>query len=355
MKILIFPKGDNPYQELLYGKLRRKHPGNQYTYYTLNANRLLFFPLFALGYRIRGYSIFHIHWPAFAINRSIPGITYISLLHALICLTSLRLLRYKIVWTVHNVLPHNTETANDTLVARYLASIASAKIAHSQTTIADMAAKKLSTDNVTILPHGNYVDWYRQTATRLESRKKFGIPYEAFVVVMVGRIEPYKNVPKLVSACMGMSADRPIHLLIGGKADATTTSQLRAQADHTVHLRLHFIEDDDIQYFFAAADVAAYPFTRITTSGSVLLALSFGVPIVAPRIGALADMPAEVGFFYDPRKTSLQEVLQNVVLQPRKLTAARSAVAAYCATLDWSGISDATHYLYETVEKNDRT
>lgn len=354
MKILIFPKGDNPYQELLYRELRKAHTTDSFTYYQLSALRLLFFPLLVFMYRLRGYSVFHIHWPAFAINRPIPGIKYISLTHALLCLTSLRLLGYQIVWTVHNVLPHSAETSNDTLVARYLANIASMKIASSRMVKDEMLAKGLDASRLTVIPHGNYVGWYPQGATKAESRKKFGIPHNAFVAVFVGRIEPYKNVPELLSACRYVATKQPVHLLIGGKAQPDIAAQLRAQATDTIHLELRFIDDSELQYFFAAADVAVYPFTEITTSGSVLLALSFGVPIVAPRIGALTDIPDAAGFLYDPSKQTLQKVLERVVSQPQKIKNARISAREYCETLNWHDIAKKTYRLYAKVDRNGR-
>ena len=46
-----------------------------------------------------------------------------------------------------------------------------------------------------------------------------------------------------------------------------------------------FIDEMELQLFFRAADVAAFPYRSILTSGSLLMALSFGVPVVIPEFG----------------------------------------------------------------------
>ena len=157
-------------------------------------------------------------------------------------------------------------------------------------------------------------------------------------------------------ACKALAAEYPIYLLVGGKANSQFADELlKSSSDaDTIRLELRFINDDELQYFFASADIAAYPFTEITTSGSALLALSFGVPIIAPRIGALADIPQSAGFFYNPRTESLQAMLKSAILQPEKLAAARMAACEYRDTLNWEDIAHQTYRLYDKLAKNGR-
>ena len=52
------------------------------------------------------------------------------------------------------------------------------------------------------------------------------------------------------------------------------------------------ISSDEIPAYLAAADVVALPFERIQMSGSVMLAMTFGKPVIAPRLGDLPEMLA---------------------------------------------------------------
>ena len=49
----------------------------------------------------------------------------------------------------------------------------------------------------------------------------------------------------------------------------------------------------------AAADVVVLPFRRVTTSGSAMLALSHGRPLIVPDLPGLADLPDEAVLRYD--------------------------------------------------------
>jgi glycosyltransferase involved in cell wall biosynthesis len=50
-----------------------------------------------------------------------------------------------------------------------------------------------------------------------------------------------------------------------------------------------------------AADVLAFPFRRVLTSSSVMLAMSFGRPVIVPRMGCLPELVGEeAGFLYEP-------------------------------------------------------
>ena len=44
-----------------------------------------------------------------------------------------------------------------------------------------------------------------------------------------------------------------------------------------------FVPDGEVQHYLLAADAVVLPFKEILTSGSAMLALSFGRPVVAPH------------------------------------------------------------------------
>ena len=50
-------------------------------------------------------------------------------------------------------------------------------------------------------------------------------------------------------------------------------------------LALRYIPDAELQVWLRAADVVVLPFRDILTSGSAILALSFGRAVVAPALG----------------------------------------------------------------------
>src|SRR5690606_10250440 len=53
--------------------------------------------------------------------------------------------------------------------------------------------------------------------------------------------------------------------------------------------------DEMVADFFAASDVVVLPFRNILNSGSLILALSFNRPVVAPAIGSLTELQEMTG------------------------------------------------------------
>ena len=350
MKVLIYPRGDNPYQELLYRELRRQ-PDCTFSYIDASRRNLLFFPLLLLIKRLQGYRLLHIHWVAFETNLFKVFGEQLSLLLSLWSLTWLRLLGFKVVWTVHNVLPHDRLTSNDPLVARYLARISAAKIVHSRSTIDQMRQYRLNTERTTVIPHGNYDGVYPDTLMRSEARAKLTITPDDFVILFFGMIRAYKGIDELLEAFAGIDRSQ-VRLVIAGQCfDEALGAKIRkAQNLLMIDYYEGFVDDTDVAMYFKACDMVCLPFTTVTTSGSALLAATFGKPIIAPYVGALRDMPRDIGVLYDPDdETALQRSLLKVIDDPTLLAHMGTASRAYADTLSWRQIARDTLSVYEDV------
>src|SRR5665647_1012194 len=164
-RIIVFPFGNNPYQALLYQAILDLHPDVRVRYLRSSIRVLVFFPWVLLWMRLRGYKLMHLHWPNLGLSydSSLPFAKQLSLYLSLYNMWWLRCLRIRIVWTVHNVLPHEQLTANDKHVAFCLARRADAKIVHSRETIYEMEIQGLNVKNCTVIPIGNYIGVYPNT------------------------------------------------------------------------------------------------------------------------------------------------------------------------------------------------
>ena len=130
IKILVFPKDMNPYQELLYKKLSQKN-NLVITYLEtgfLNSQTLglILLPFRLIKYWLKHYNIFHLHW-TYAFKFSIESKIFQNfltraffLIYFILFLKLIKLLNFKLIWTVHNVLPHEKQFANDVWARRFL-------------------------------------------------------------------------------------------------------------------------------------------------------------------------------------------------------------------------------------------
>lgn len=82
-------------------------------------------------------------------------------------------------------------------------------------------------------------------------------------------------------------------LIIAGKSyDEAYFASIKQRADTipSVSIYHRFIEDDEVQVFFNAADVIVLPFVRIDHSGSVDLAMSFSKPVITLKTEAMMKL-----------------------------------------------------------------
>jgi glycosyltransferase involved in cell wall biosynthesis len=120
-------------------------------------------------------------------------------------------------------------------------------------------------------------------------------------------------------------------------------AELAGRSPGRVELCLERLPDEVLTQLLAEADVAVLPFRRSTTSGSALLALGHGRPIVVPDLPGLAELPAEAVFRYDGTVAGLTRALTEAIAADSATLDRMSAAAdAYCAAMSWGEIAEQT-------------
>lgn len=361
MKILVYPKDPNPYQSLLYNNIKNKievkYLEPLINYYIFGT---IFFPLQLVYYRILGYNIFHLHWTynfKFPINNIFFRL--IATFWFLFFLIFIKILNYKLVWTVHNLLPGEKRFVYEINIRKILSKFSNAKIVHSKLTIEKMKEIKLDTSNIYIIPHGNYIEYYENLVNRSEARKYFKISEDAFVFLFFGRIDPYKGVDNLLDAFVKINKiNGNTILLIGGVCDYEKLNDLlknyKQKLKDRIKIDTNYIINDKIQYYYNCADVVVCPFNEITTSGSVLLALSFGKPIICPNIGNLNELPKNIAFLYnkDNNNKNLFESMKFTIKNKNLLKQVSKNALEYAQSISWQKNGRETYQIYKTITKN---
>ena len=355
MKVLIYPESENPHLELIYSEIRSSHTNDTFSYLQARPLNIIFLPLLLVAKRLIGYRVIHLHWPLFYINpnHGIPFSRCISFIYSILCLASIKLLGYKLIWTVHNVLPHERNTIDDRKVASFLAAIASAKIVHSADTIKKMKQKKLNVKNTYMIPMASFHNVYPDNISDASARKKLGISKNEFVLLFFGAIRPYKGVDDLLDVLTTISAPR-VTLIIAGKGASEELKENIKKAEKKIKIHFYdgFIENEDVATYFRASDAVCLPFKAITTSGSVMLGMSFSRPVIAPRIGNVADLPINTGYLYDPSKSNvLHETIKFAIHDKKNLKRLGANAYAYVSALAWDKIAEQTYKLYQEVLK----
>lgn len=228
-----------------------------------------------------------------------------------------RLLRKKIVFTVHNVNAGRRD-AKDTwlnrLTLRTQYRLADHLFVHTEKMKSELA-KEFGTrsSRITVIPFGINNAVPNTPLTRAEARRRLGFDDSRKAILFFGNITPYKGLEYLVDAFQEAQArHKDYQLIIAGRPDkrekywnATRERLLRNLESGAVLLRAGFIPDDEVEIYFKAADVLVLPYRDIYQSGVLFLAHSFGLPVIAADVGSLREdiIEGETGFLFKPEDT----------------------------------------------------
>jgi glycosyltransferase involved in cell wall biosynthesis len=270
-------------------------------------------------------------------------------------LITLRLFRVRIIWTLHNLGIHE-ERADERLnvaIHRQLVRRSGAVIAHCEAAVrAAVETYQLSEVDATklrIIPHGSYVDVYGPLVDRAVARDQLAIPPDARLFVFIGAVRAYKGITELIEAVRALPADANARLIIAGRPfDQAEGDAVRQAAgdDDRITLRLEFIPDEELPVLLGAADAVALPFRDILTSGSAILAMSYGRPVIAPSLGCLPEtLPADGNLLYDAEdEGGLRWALWRALTADLDEPGARNL--RHAKELDWARIAEQTVRLY---------
>jgi beta-1,4-mannosyltransferase len=336
-------RAEQPYNWLLYTHLRRL--GVRVDEFSA-----------AAALRARRGTIIHLHWsPTSRLHARSPLAAAARSAALVALLRAARLRGARVLWTAHNLSGHDRpprpwlERWFWPAFARCLDGVLSLSGCALETLRERTPAFR--TVPAWVVPHGHYGAAYPPAPPRDQARARLGVAPGARVVAFVGQIRPYKGVQELVRAFGRVDDPAAVLLLAGQMKMGDTTSALRAAAaaDPRVRLVEGLVPAAEMAVYLAAADLVALPYREILNSGTAILALSFGRPVLVPRIGALAELAREEGpqwvWPYDGALTA--ETLAAAL----RWAAARPPAAAPLLRHGWTNVARLTlHALWELDE-----
>jgi len=157
----------------------------------------------------------------------------------------------------------------------------------------------LPAERVGTIPHGNE-ELFRELAdpscTPAVLRRRLGLPPEAPVVLFFGSLARYKGPELLLEAFREVHRSHPEARLVfaGPPLPGLDAEELRREAERrglaaVTRIEAEYVPAAEVAAWMELATVAAFPYRQISQSGAVALALTFGVPPVVTRVGAMAE------------------------------------------------------------------
>jgi glycosyltransferase involved in cell wall biosynthesis len=301
----------NPYQTLIYSAFRSRVS-------VASIDR-------AEAYARLGISrIYHLHWDDFRVTEGIEnGLpSYVSKVR------SFRKAGGKLIWTVHNSEPHgglDTDLAQVFRDGRSVLCDESNLILVHNSWARDHLVSTYAADSekIRILPHPSYTPWYPQgTSLHLDE------PTSPHFLVF-GSFRENKGLNLIIEGIRQAASKVEIGRITVAGSGCEWVSEVSIPGAK-LDVSPGFIADSAVAGMFTAADFSIFGFSKIMTSGSVALALSYGcIPIVPDLPPLRADLPAELlSLSYRPGDSA---ALAEAVLRALSLSQGERAELRSCA------------------------
>lgn len=197
----------------------------------------------------------------------------------------------RILCIADNVIPHE-KRPGDLQFTKYFLKPVDVFITMSKDVLQDL--KQFTDKPAKFNPHPVY-DNYGSAVSKEGACKKLQLDPSGKYILFFGFIRKYKGLDLLLEA---MNDERikaaNIKLIVAGEfyGDKDFYDQLIDQyklRDH-IHLFTEFIPNDEVRYYFGAADLVVQPYRTATQSGITQVAYHFEKPMVVTNVGGLAEV-----------------------------------------------------------------
>lgn len=213
-----------------------------------------------------------------------------------------RRLGLPVIAICHNVLPHDRNWF-DAAWARLGLGWASACIIHGESEARALQALLPGRPSATVaMPR--YAIASGQAWSREGARAALALSGQ--VLLFFGFVRPYKGLFDLFEALPAVLRQCDVKLLVVGEVWGQAAPYheciRRLGLDQRVRLVDRYVSNDEAAKYFAAADLAVLPYRSATGSAAVQLAFAFGLPVVATRVGSMAEAVTDgvTGYLVEP-------------------------------------------------------
>ena len=198
-----------------------------------------------------------------------------------------------LVHTVHNLLPHEASASDRQLYTRFYQQC-DLLLVHNEWCRQELCRSfSLPDSKILVLPHGAYNLVGKAPEKREEDGKTHFLQF--------GLIRRYKGLDILLQALALVPPEERerLRVTVAGhqftRLDGTDYQALARQlgVEKCVEFRLGYIRDDELPGLFGQADLCLFPYREIYGSGALLMAYTYGRPVIASDIPVFREETEE--------------------------------------------------------------
>ena len=305
----------NPYLKLFYGAVKAQTNAEisrlQYNDGWLDETA---------GLNRTSLKLIHFHWPEnmFAFEQSPNTVKRIrNVIGFFRYLKRAKRLGFRIVWTVHNLTPHEKKHWATAAQIKVLMKLADLLICHTDDTAASV--KRLAPQaDIIVVPHGNYGREYDHAIDWSDLCNSFGLEPHLPLISCVGRIRDYKGFSfaanALAQQCQGYQ------VLFAGSPDSqsevTALQRICSQSQHA-HIIARDLSVAEFGGIVSHSKSVVLPYQRITGSGALLAVWTCGSCVVAPDLPLFQAMyrkhPAAISLYKQNNPAELRNAIHDTL------------------------------------------
>jgi glycosyltransferase involved in cell wall biosynthesis len=217
----------------------------------------------------------------------------------------------KIICIADNIIPHE-KRIGDNLFTSYFTKSIHAFIAMSEQVMKDMNVLGIKQQKI-LLPHPIFNHFGNQVSKQ-EGLNGLHIETDKKIILFFGFVRQYKGVDILLKAMADQRIkEKGFLLLIAGEFYDDETIYLdiikEEGLEQQVIVHNKFISEENIKFYFSAADVLIQPYRHATQSGVTPLALNFNLPMIVTNVGGLTEsvVDKKTGLVTEPQPQAIAD------------------------------------------------
>jgi glycosyltransferase involved in cell wall biosynthesis len=322
----------NEYQNLLYETLKSDGANVQgvndfRTLSSLNPSRM-------------ARTIVHIHWVNAIFKDVGQGDFKLRAREFLESVAALKGKGIEVYWTIHNEISHESiDAAEERKFRSSLAEIVDGVYVH-HPMILDLIDWLPDGVRVKLVEHGGYRANLMAPGAREAARRSLGLEDDDVALICIGQIRSYKALAENLPAVLDeMRLNSKLKLILVGKVvDPAVKDILSECHGDRILLKDRFVPKEELDLYLQAADFGFLSYRSILTSGSMFHMLSFGLPVIAPRLGSI---PAYIvngwnGFVYGSRDELSRRIAEVGSISCVARDRMRANALASARSVSWS-------------------
>lgn len=254
----------------------------------------------------------------------------------------------KRIGLVHNIIPHERRPG-DQVLSRYFTSACDGFMTLSTSVKEELA--DFSKAPVKTSPHPVY-DTYGEQVDQVNARQHLGLDPNGRYLLFFGYIREYKGLELLLEAmAKPLIREEGIKLILAGEyyGNQEKYEGMMQALGITDLIVAHtsFIANDEVKYYFGAADLVVQPYKTATQSGISQLAYHFEKPMIVTRVGGLPEIVphGEAGYVIDQDARELADAVLDFY-QKEKAGSLKEGVARRKQQFSWTVFTQTLEELF---------